>query len=168
MSFHLPGDLLDVQNLLLHASDHNVQAISDATLAWIPQDRLRMLTRERPAIADALWRDSLIDASIFREWVLNVGRRDARSRIAHMLCEFAVRREAAGLGSPERFDLPMTQEDIADATGLTPIHVNRMLHSLSADGVIARDKRHVHIVDWNRMRRVADFDAAYLHAAVAA
>ena len=168
VSFHLPGDLLDIQHLLLDAADHNVQAISDATLASIPQDRIRAVAREHPAVADALWRDSLIDASIFREWVLNVGRRDAKSRIAHMLCEFAVRREAAGLGSPERFDLPMTQEDIADATGLTPIHVNRMLHALSADGVIARDKRHVHIVDWNRMRRVADFDAAYLHEAVAA
>lgn len=168
VSFHLPGDLLDVQHLFLPTADHNVQAITDLKLTSVPQDRLRALTRAHPAVGEALWRDSLIDASIFREWVLNVGRRDAKGRIAHMLCEFAVRRQAAGLGSPERFELPMTQEEIADATGLTPIHVNRMLQALSADGVIARDKRHVHIVDWERMRRIADFDIAYLHENIAA
>ncbi len=81
-----------------------------------------------------------------------------------MLCEFAKRRESAGLGSPESFELPMSQEQIADATGLTPVHVNRMLHALSDDGIIARDKRNVDILDWKRMRRVADFDAMYLHA----
>ena len=167
LSFQLAGDLLDVQHLLLDQADHNVQLISDATIAWVPRERLRALMREHPVIAEALWRDTLIDASIWREWVLNVGRRDARSRIAHMLCEFAVRREAAGLGSTERFELPMTQEDIADATGLTSIHVNRMLQALSAEGVIARDRRHLHIVDWPRMRRLADFDAAYLHAEAA-
>ena len=82
-----------------------------------------------------------------------------------MLCEFTVRREAAGLGTPERFELPMTQEHIADATGLTPVHVNRSLRALSDEGVIARDRRSVEIADWDRMRRVADFDPLYLHAA---
>ncbi len=168
VSFHLPGDLLDAQHLLLAQADHNVQVIAEATIAWIAQDKLRAVVRAHPAIGEAIWRDTLIEASIFREWVLNIGRRDARSRIAHMLCEFAMRHEAAGLGSPERFDLPMTQEDVADATGLTPIHVNRMLQALSADGVIARDKRRVHIVNWARMRQVADFDASYLHEAIAA
>ena len=108
---------------------------------------LRDLARQRPRVGEALWRGTLIDASIFREWVLNVGRRDARQRIAHMLCEFAVRREAAGLGSPESFVLPMTQEHIADATGLTAIHVNRMLQALGNDGVIQREKRQVAIAD---------------------
>jgi CRP-like cAMP-binding protein len=165
VSFHLPGDILDLQHLLFPTADHNVQTITEASWALVPIEALRKVTRERPAIGEALWRDTLIDASVFREWVLNVGRRDAKSRVAHMLCEFALRREAAGLGSPERFELPMSQEQIADATGLTPVHVNRMLSALSADGIIARDKRHVDILDWKRMRRVADFDPVYLHSA---
>lgn len=165
VSFHLPGDLLDLQHLLLTSADHNVQTITESTVACIPVTDLRKLVGERPAVAAALWKDSLIDASIFREWVLNVGRRDAKTRVAHMLCEFAARREAAGLGSPERFDLPMSQELIGDATGLTAIHVNRMLRALGEEGVIERDKRDVRIADWARMQRVAEFDADYLHAA---
>lgn len=165
VSFHIAGDILDVQHLLLPRADHNVQTITDAEIACIPMAALRQLSRERSRVGEALWRDSLIDASIFREWVLNVGRRDAKSRIAHMLCEFAARREAAGLGSPERFELPMTQEQIADATGLTSVHVNRMLGELAVDGVIARDRREIRIVDWERMKQAADFRAEYLHAA---
>ena len=165
VSFHMAGDILDLQHMLLSRADHYVQAISEATVAWVPAADLRRIAQERPALAEALWRDTLIDASIFREWVLNVGRRTAKSRIAHMLCEFAARRDKAGLGTPERFDLPMTQEQIADATGLTPVHVNRMLHELADDGVIVRNKREVEIADWARICRVADFDAAYLHEA---
>ena len=165
VSFHLPGDILDLQRILLARADHNLQTITAATLAWVPTSELKRLGQERPAVGDAFWRDTLVDASIFREWVLNVGRRDAKSRIAHMLCEFAARREVAGLGSPERFELPMTQEQIGDATGMTSVHVNRMLHELANSGVIARNKREVEITDWARMRAIADFDPAYLHAA---
>lgn len=165
VSFHVPGDILDLQHILLSRADHNLQTITEATFAWVPTAELKRLAQERPAIGEAMWRDTLIDASIFREWVLNVGRRDAKSRIAHMLCEFATRCQGAGLGSPERFDLPMTQEQIGDATGLTSVHVNRMLHELAQDGVISRRKRVVEITDWARMRRIAGFDPSYLHAA---
>jgi CRP-like cAMP-binding protein len=167
VSIHLPGDILDLQHLFLSKADHNVQAMTRARVAWIPSAELKRVARERPRIGEALWRDALVDASIFREWVLNVGRRDAKTRIAHMLCEFAARGEAAGLGSAARFELPMTQEQIADATGLTPVHVNRMLRALSEDGVIARGNGEVRIADWSRMRAVADFDPAYLHSAAA-
>jgi CRP-like cAMP-binding protein len=165
VSFHMPGDILDLQHLLLSHADHNVQTITTATVAWIPAAALRRVAQERPAISEALWRDTLIDASVFREWVLNVGRRDAKSRIAHMLCEFAARRERAGLGSPERLELPISQEQIADATGLTSVHVNRMLHALAGDGVIVRNQREVRITDWARLCQIATFDAAYLHEA---
>ncbi|MDB5669594.1 MAG: Crp/Fnr family transcriptional regulator [Alphaproteobacteria bacterium] len=165
VSFHLPGDLMDLQHLLLSVADHNVQTISEAVVAWIPRTEIRRVIAASPRIADALWRDTLIDASIFREWVLNVGRRDARTRIAHMLCEFATRCETAGLGSAQSFRLPMTQEQIADATGLTSVHVNRMLRVIERDGAIARDRRQVRITDWQAMRRLADFDPVYLHAA---
>ena len=165
VSFHLTGDLLDVQHLLLDVADHNVQAITPVTIGWIPRDALRRLAKERPAIGAALWKDSLIDASIFREWVLNVGRRDALSRIAHMLCEFAARCEAAGLGSFEQFHLPMTQEHIADATGLTSVHVNRMLRTLDREGVLVRAGRDIRIADGARLRSLAEFSPLYLHEA---
>lgn len=165
VSFHMAGDILDLQHLLLNQADHGLQTLTESIVAWVPITTLNALIKDRPKIGKALWRDTLVDASIFREWVLNVGQRDAKSRIAHMLCEFAVRREAAGLGTPERFDLPMSQEHIGDATGLTTVHVNRMLMALANDGVIERDKRDIRITDWDRMRRVADFNAKYLHMA---
>ena len=165
VSFHFAGDVLDIQHLLLDKADHSVQTLTGATVAWLPIPAMQALVENRPMVGKALWRDTLIDASISREWVLNVGQREAKSRVAHMLCEFAVRREAAGLGSPERFDLPMTQEHIADATGLTSVHVNRMLMALASDGIIERNKRDLRIVDWDRMRRAADFDIQYLHMA---
>ncbi|MDT8758222.1 Crp/Fnr family transcriptional regulator [Sphingomonas psychrotolerans] len=165
VSFHLSGDILDIQHLFLERADHNVQTISDATLGFVSTAALRAIAHEHSDIAVALWRDSLIDASVFREWVLNVGRRDAKMRIAHMLCEFAVRAERAGLGSQAAFTLPMTQEDIADATGLTAIHVNRMLRSLTEEGAISREGREIRIADWSVMRRTADFSEEYLHLA---
>jgi CRP-like cAMP-binding protein len=142
-----------------------VQTITAADVAWIPKANLRALARQRPAIAEAFWRDTLIDASIFREWVLNVGRRDAKSRVAHMLCEFVARCAAAGLGPAQRFVWPMTQEQIADATGLTAVHVNRMLKALSLDGAIERLPRGYGVRDWNRLKQIGDFDQTYLHAA---
>ena len=165
VSFHLPGDILDLQHLLLSRADHNLQTISSATVARVPSAQLRQVAQERPAVSEALWRDTLIDASIFREWVLNVGRRDGRSRIAHLLCEFAARRDAAGLGRPQQSALPLAQGHIADATGMTAVHVNRVLHALAATGAIQRQERKLEIRDWARLRQIADFDPAYLHAA---
>lgn len=167
VSFHLRGDILDLQHLLLAVADHNVQTITPATVAWIDKADLRALIHSRPAIAEALWTDTLIDASIFREWVLNVGRRDARSRIAHMLCEFITRCKNAGIGDPEHFELPMTQEQIADATGLTPVHVNRMIRSLREDGGVAIERSILRVSDWRRLKMIGDFDANYLHGAAA-
>ena len=164
VSFHLRGDLLDIQHLLLARADHSVETITLATVAWIPKSELLRLAWERPNVGKALWRDCLVDASVFREWVLNVGRRDAKTRIAHMICEFVARCEAAGLGSAASFEFPMTQEQIGDATGLTAVHVNRSLKALDADGAIERDRNHYKVLDWQRLCSIADFDPAYLHA----
>ena len=105
----------------------------------------------------AMWIDTLIDGSIFREWVVNVGRRDGRARLAHLLCEFARRLEVAGLTEEYRYELPMTQEQLADATGLTPVHVNRVLMQLAREGLIERNRRFVGIPDWEALRRAAGF-----------
>lgn len=165
VSFHLRGDLLDIQHLFLATADHSIQTITPATVAWIPKSDLLSLAWQRPNVGKGLWRDSLVDASIFREWVLNVGRRDAKARVAHMLCEFVARCEAAGLGNAESFDFPMTQAQIADATGLTPVHVNRTLRALDADGALLRDRNHFRVLNWHQLTSIADFDPAYLHAA---
>lgn len=166
VSFHMPGDILDVQHLWFDVADHNLETITNAVVAYIPIQELRDVCLHSPAVAQALWRDALVDASIFREWVLNVGRRDAVTRIAHMLCEFATRRESAGLGPPESFELPMTQQDIGDATGLTSVHVNRSLRTLEERGILRREgARHFRIADWPRMQRYAGFTAGYLHLA---
>jgi len=166
-SFHFPGDILDVEHILLPQADHDIEAATDVSVAWVPSADLRKLTQERPAVADALWRDCLIDASVFREWVLNVGKRDPRSRVSHMLCEFATRREAAGLGKPQGAELPISHQQISDATGLTPVQVNRMLHLLVAAGIIADDGQRLKIMNSDALREIAAFDPAYLHALAA-
>lgn len=117
----------------------------------------------RPAIGRAMWYETLVDASISREWTLNVGRRDARARMAHLLCEFALRLEAADLGDHCNFELPLTQEQLADALGLTPVHVNRTIMALGEQGLISRTHRSVQVEDWARLMKAGDFDPAYLH-----
>lgn len=132
-------------------------------MAIVPRDPIRELTRIRPAIAYAILVYILVESSIFREWVLNVGRRDARSRLAHLLCEFAIRMDVQGLSDCGGYELPMTQEQLGDALGLTSVHVNRTLKSLEADGLITRNKRHVGFPRWDALRDEADFNGRYLH-----
>jgi CRP-like cAMP-binding protein len=111
----------------------------------------------------AMWYETLVEGSIFREWVLNIGRRDARTRIAHLLCEFALRLEVAELGEHTTYELPITQEQLADAVALTSVHVNRTLMKLEKEGLITRTKRVISIVDWTELVKVADFEPRYLH-----
>jgi CRP-like cAMP-binding protein len=163
VSVHIAGDFLDLQHLFLNHADHNIQALTRLHTIEIDRHALQEVVLRYPAIGRAMWVDALIDASIYREWVLNVGQRSARQRIAHLLCEFALRLEAAGLGVAGGYHLPMTQEQIGDATGLTNVHVSRMLKALVEDGVISRDKRSVKIEDWKRLRAIGDFSPLYLH-----
>jgi CRP-like cAMP-binding protein len=163
IALHLPNEFIDLQNAFLARADHSVQTLGEVEVAVVPQQAIRELAWARPAIARALWVDTLIDASIFREWVVNVGRRDSRARVAHILCEFSLRLEAAGLARNHRYELPMTQEQLADSVGLTSVHVNRVLKQLAGEGLIQRDRRSIRIADWQRMRAVGDFNERYLH-----
>ena len=162
-SIHMKGDVVDLHNSLLRRADHNVQAMTDIEAAFIPVSAIDGIVVSHPAVGKAIWYETLVDASIFREWTLNVGRRDARTRTAHMLCEFALRLKVAGLGERMNYELPMTQDQLADALGLTSVHVNRTLRSLEIDGFIARSQRSVQIVDFQQLSRIGDFDARYLH-----
>jgi CRP-like cAMP-binding protein len=163
LSFHMAGEFVDLQNSLLAVADHGVRALTDTQAALVPRLALRTLALHRPAIAEALWNDTLIDAAIFREWIVNVGRRDSRARVAHLLCELSLRMQAAGLADGHRYKLPMTQEQLADAVGLTAVHVNRVLRQLAEEGLINRERRAIMIEDWPRMRQAADFNDKYLH-----
>lgn len=163
VSFHVPGDFVDLENSLLNMADHNVQMLTRCRVAEIPVQDIIALIDTNPRVARALWVDTLIDASIYREWIMNVGRRPAKLRLAHLYCELAKRLKLAGLGDENGYQMPMTQEQLADATGLTPVHVNRSLKALEADGLIRREGRLISIPDWQRLREACDFNELYLH-----
>ena len=166
ISFHIPGEFLDIQNSMLEVADHNLQSLTRSTVALVSRNALSDLMASRPAIRRALWLDSLVDLSIFREWVVNVGRRDARARIAHLLCELAARLKSAGIADGEIFDFPLTQEQVGDATGLTAVHTNRTLQSLRKDGLISLSSNRLSILDWDALTEVGDFNERYLHHSV--
>ena len=163
VSIHIPGDFVDLEGSLLKVADHNVQALTRCDLATVPRAALREVLLAHPQVAYAMWIDTLIDASIFRVWIMYVGRRVARERLAHIFCEFALRLESAGMGSTTGYELPMTQEQLADATGLTAVHVNRTLKAMDAEGLIKRERRFILIPDWEKLRTVAGFSELYLH-----
>lgn len=163
LALHIPGEAVDVQNMFLAQSDHNVQMLTRGEVAEVPRTALEVLLADRPGVGRAMLVMTLVEAAMFREWVLNIGRRDSRTRIAHLLCEFAVRLAAQGLQPDGAYELPMTQEQLADATGLTAVHVNRVLKGLQAHGFIALDRRAIRFLDEQPIRDAGDFDARYLH-----
>lgn len=166
ISFHIPSEFVDLQNGLLDVADHSVQSLYRSEIAAVPRSALTELAERRPPIRQAMWIDTLIDASIFREWVVNVGRRDSRARIAHLLCELVIRLERVGQGSGDAFDFPITQEQLADATGLTAVHTNRTLQGLRREGLIELNARSLRVLDRAGLREGGDFDEMYLHRAV--
>jgi len=164
LSIHIPGDILDLQNLFLDVSDHNVQTMTRSEVAFIPRPYLVDLFHGRSAIGKAILLSLLVEASISREWLLNVGRRDARGRVAHLLCEFASRINVPGEPVGSSCRLPMTQQQIGDAVGLTPVHVNRTLRSLETEGLLHRSNHSIGFPDWSGLLNAAGFSSLYLHA----
>jgi CRP-like cAMP-binding protein len=164
VSIHMKGDVVDLQSSLLRQADHSVQMLTSGKAAMIPRDEINRIAFERPAIGKAMWTETLVDASIHREWIANVGRRDARTRVSHLLCEFSLRLKVAGLGEQANYELPMNQEQLADATGLTSVHINRTLKALEADGLIERrNPRMIEIRNWRNLADIGDFNSGYLH-----
>ena len=164
VAIHMKGEFVDLQNSMLGFADHSVQMLTPGKVAMIPRQEIERIAFELPQVGRAMWTDSLVDGSMFREWVANIGRRDARTRIAHLLCEFSLRLKVAGLGEHSNYEMPLTQEQLADATGLTSVHVNRTLKQLQRDGVIDRSSpRSIVIGDWKKLANTGDFNSAYLH-----
>jgi CRP-like cAMP-binding protein len=165
LSIHMRGDLMDLQNSVLGQADHSAQAMTQVSVASISHQEILKVSDSFPGVARALWRDTLVDGSICREWILNVGQRNARERITHLLCELVVRQQAAGICQGPVYELPMTQPQIGDATGLTPVHVNRTMQGMRRDGLITISKGSVTIPDWHELQAKGDFSRAYLHIA---
>jgi len=163
LSFHIAGDIPDLQSLHLEVMDHDVIALTEAKVAFIAHEDIRRLWREQPDVAAALWRETLIDASVFREWIVNVGRRDAAQRMMHLLFEVGCRMQAMGLGEIGSFHMPITQADLADALGLTSVHVNRVLQDLRREGVLDFKRSLVTMNDVERVAVLSGFDPLYLH-----
>jgi CRP-like cAMP-binding protein len=163
LSIHVPGDLPDLQCLYLPRPDFDIAAITRATVAFVPHAILRELADGSPAIAAALWRETLIGAAIHRAWITSLGRRDARQRLAHLICELYLRLEAVGLAGEHMMPMPLRQPDIADALGLTSVHMNRTLKAMRTDGLIDLRSRRLSIRDWAGLKAVAEFNPRYLH-----
>jgi CRP-like cAMP-binding protein len=163
LSIHVPGDIPDLQSLHLHVSDHALLALCPSLVGFVPHSAMHEITRARPAVAAALWRETLIDAAMFRDWIVNVSRRPAAQRMAHLLSELARRLDAVGLSKDAAYYLPLTQTDLADALGLTSIHVNRVLQGLRKEGVLDLKGHVLRFGDAARLDAMADFDPLYLH-----
>ncbi|MCB8820906.1 Crp/Fnr family transcriptional regulator [Microvirga rosea] len=163
MGFYIPGDIPDLQSLHLQVIDNSVGTLVKSSVALIPHQSLRDLWQRYPNLGEILWRDTLIDAAMFREWLIGVGRRSAYQRIAHLLCELLMRMKAVGLANESGCDLPVTQSEFGDALGLSTVHVNRVLQDLRRDGLIVLRGSSLTIPDWEALQTAGDFDPAYLH-----
>ncbi|ESZ24811.1 MULTISPECIES: Crp/Fnr family transcriptional regulator [unclassified Mesorhizobium] len=162
-SFFVAGDIPDLHGLHLSVMDCNFSTLTPARMGFIRHDALRAICEQHPRIATAFWRSTLIDAAIYREWVTNVGRREAYTRMAHILCELIFRLRSVGRIQDHVADLPITQAALGDALGLSTVHVNRMLQELRRRGLIATTGSRVHVLDWLGLTHAGDFDTTYLH-----
>ena len=143
--------------------DHSLATMTQVTVAFIPHEAIRDLTTRFPNIAAVLWRDTLVDAGIFREWMMGMGRRSAYGHLAHLLCELYLKQEAVGLAGEHRCPLPMTQIDLADALGISNVHINRVLKEMRGQGLITLRGNTLVIQKWDELIRAAEFDETYLH-----
>ncbi|HVX75143.1 MAG TPA: Crp/Fnr family transcriptional regulator [Bradyrhizobium sp.] len=163
LSYHVPGDIPDLHSLHLPDMDHDLRSVGPTKVAFIPHDWLRRALDASPRLTHILWRETLIDAAIFREWVANLGSREALGRVAHLICELEARLAAVGLVEDGTFVVPFTQQSLADACGLSTVHVNRTLQELRNRGLIVWKGKTVTILQRDKLEEACDFQADYLH-----
>ena len=163
LAYLIPGDLCDIHIFILRTMDHAIGLLSDARVALIDPEAIHHLLDTQPRIARALYWATLVDEAILREWLVNVARREPYERLAHLLCEMWMRMTTVGLVADDRFDLPLTQPELGDTIGLTPVTVNRVLQRLRAEGLISLRDRQLTILDAARLKEVSGFNGNYLH-----
>lgn len=163
-AFHIPGDMADLHSAVRPIGIGGLTALSDTSVLRVPHAAVRTLGQRYPAIAEAFWRDCILDAAIIMQWAVNLGRKDARSRLAHILCEMAIR-YGGGRGKPAlEYAFPVVQEQLADAVALTSVHVNRCLRGLREERLATLRRGAVQIHDWEGLMKAGEFDPAYLVA----
>ncbi|HEY1143927.1 MAG TPA: Crp/Fnr family transcriptional regulator [Sphingomicrobium sp.] len=163
VAFFVPGDLCDLNVYILKEMDHSIGAITRLAVADINRDDMDRLTADHPRITQALWWEALVNIAVQREWTLNIGQRTAYERIAHLLVELFMRLRSVGQTQADSCDFPLTQTDIADATGLTAVHVNRTLQELRRDGLIVLERKRLQIPNLRKLKDAAMFNPNYLH-----
>ena len=165
-ALHIAGDAPDLHTVVVPSDTVPLQALSKTAILRVPHVALRAVAARYPAVAEAFWRHCSIDAAITARWVVNVGRRDAKTRLSHLLCEIAVRCNADASEGEVTFPFPLTQTHLSDATGMTAVHVNRSLKALAAQGFVTLSGRMAHIPNWQRLVERGEFEASYLQAGV--
>lgn len=163
VGFFIPGDFCDLNVYILQRMDHSIGAITRVKYLAIPPEQLKALTHERPRVAQAMLWHELVTSAIQREWLLNIGQRSAIERVAHLLVELFIRLRAVGLTRDHTCEFPLTQNDLAEATGITAVHVNRTLQELRREGLIELKAKRLSILDLRRLAGLAMFNPNYLH-----
>ncbi|EQB09992.1 Crp/Fnr family transcriptional regulator [Novosphingobium lindaniclasticum] len=161
-ALHIPGDMADLHSVPMPLPAWGIQALVPSVVLQIPHGDLRGLAERKPAIAMAFWRDTVADASILAKWTANLGRADAVTRTAHLICEMGMRMEAHELDQRHDFALPITQAQLADALGLTTVHVNRTVSTLRQECGVLFEQGRVRVGDWTGLVRRGNFDDGYL------
>lgn len=163
MALHMRTDLCDLTSLLLGTLDYSIATLTPVRVALVPHATIFDWTRRLPGLSHLLWWAALVDTSVSREWIINVGRRTAIGRTAHLLCELVLRMRSAGLADEPTCRLPLTQVMLADAFGLTAVHANRTLQWLRSENLIEFSSGVLTVLDWSGLKRAGGFDPAYLH-----
>jgi CRP-like cAMP-binding protein len=163
VAVHVPGDFVDLHGFPMKRLDHDVASIGPVKVAEYPHDSIERIVEERPRLTRMLWFSTLLDAAMHREWIFRLGRLSAEGRIAHFFCELNCRLEMVGQASGGRFKLPLTQADLAEACGLTGVHVNRVLRSLREQNMLAFSRGAVELLDQRGLATLAEFEADYLY-----
>ena len=163
IAYLIPGDLCDIHIFILKRMDHGIGLLSDARVALIPEQAMVALLDTYPRVQRALFWSSLVEEAVVREWLANTARREPYERIAHLFCELWLRMSAVGLVEDGRFDLPLTQTELADTVGLNAVTVNRVLQRLRAEELITLKRKRLTILDADRLLAVSSFSANYLH-----
>jgi CRP-like cAMP-binding protein len=162
-AIHVPGDFVDLHSFVLKEMDHSVGALSDCRIVAFPHQALTTITERFPHLTRLLWLMTLLDSAIHREWIVAMGRRSAPGQMAHLVCELYVRLGVVGLVNNDSFTLPLTQMELADALGISAVHVNRVLQELRGENLLTWQNQVIHVVDWPRLQERAEFDPRYLH-----
>jgi CRP-like cAMP-binding protein len=163
MAWLVPGDFCDLHVAILGEMDHSIAALGPCRIAEISRATIAEISDSRPVVNRAMWWATLVDEGVLREWLVGMGRRPADRRIGHLFCELHTRLAAVGLTDDGGFDLPVSQTELADTVGLTPVHVNRVLQQLREDKLIRLEGKRLTILDFARLAAFADFDPNYLH-----